>query len=380
VVIAPPTRQVHVVSRSTRSSTSSIKATSIQSQKSKYSTSKLDHKCAQLLCTIGPPFADTPSAKPGLGRQKGSKKSPAYSRVPNTTSDDIDLAEKQDRCRGLKGRKNKSAGTKNADATVRNMQTRSMRQKSHAPPRFPKFSHLPKEVQWLIWESALAQEVPFVDAIIDRDSGMASSQGPISSILSVCQSHNPPHGVRAIYVPMEGNDNMGRVRDLVPIYIRPSKDTLYIPFLQRIDWGAFLAREENQCLQRLAITSTTAVSMIHNPNCPSWGLKELKNLKSITLLDGAFQNVLTEGGFDRMRCEYALHDVERGPWSPTHNEWLSGIGIPPHWNLGCMSWIRDGLMETIEDNWKNESWNLPEIAGKMLGRARLEMDGNWSVW
>jgi hypothetical protein len=43
---------------------------------------------------------------------------------------------------------------------------------------------------------------------------------------------NPPHGVRAIYVPMEGNDNVGRVRELVPIYIRPSKDTLYMSFLQ----------------------------------------------------------------------------------------------------------------------------------------------------
>jgi hypothetical protein len=131
-------------------------------------------------------------------------------------------------------------------------------------------------------------------------------------------------------------------------------------------------REENQCLQRLAITSTTAVSMMHNPNCPSWGLKELKNLKSITLLDRAFRNVLTEDGFDRMRCEYTLHEVEKGPWSPTYNGWLSGIGIPPHWNLGCVSWIRDGLMKTLEDNWKNESWNLPEIAGKVLGRAKIE--------
>ena len=173
---------------------------------------------------------------------------------------------------------------------------------------------------------------------------------PISSILSVCPSHNPPHGVRSIYVPMEGNNNVGRVRELVPIYIRPSEHTLYIPFLQRIVWDAFLAREENQCLQHFAITSTTAVSMMHNPKCPSWGLKELKNLKSITLLDGAFRNVLTEDGFDRMRCEYALHEVEKGPWSPTYNRWLSGIGIPPRWNLGCVSWIRDGLIETIEEN------------------------------
>jgi hypothetical protein len=97
---------------------------------------------------------------------------------------------------------------------------------------------------------------------------------------------NPPHGMRAIYVPMEGNDNVGRVRELVPIYIRPSKHTLYIPFLQRIDWDAFLARKENQCLQHFSITSTTAVSMVHDPKFPSWGLKELKNLKSILYLVG----------------------------------------------------------------------------------------------
>jgi hypothetical protein len=148
------------------------------------------------------------------------------------------MLSKIGRSRQLKERKSNSAVTKKADATERNMQTRSMhasrafRQKSHGTPRFPKFSQLPREVQWLIWDSALAQEVPFVDAIIDRDSGMASSQSPISSILSVCRSHNPPHGVRAIYVPMEGKDDVGRVRELVPIYIRPSKDTLYMSFLQ----------------------------------------------------------------------------------------------------------------------------------------------------
>jgi hypothetical protein len=48
------------------------------------------------------------------------------------------------------------------------------------------------------------------------------------------------------------------------------------------------------------------------------------------------------------------------------------IGIPPHWNLGCVSWIRDGLMKTLGDNWKNESWNLPEIVGKVLGRAKIK--------
>jgi hypothetical protein len=171
---------------------------------------------------------------------------------------------------------------------------------------------------------------------------------------------------------MEGNDNVGRVRELVPIYIRPSKDTLYIPFLQRIDWRTFLAEEDNQFLQHLAITSTTAVSMMHNPKCLSWSLKELKNLKSITLIDGTFGNVLTEDGLDRMGCEYALHEVEKGPWWPTYNEWLSGIGILPRWNLGCVSWIRHGLMETIEENWKNESWNVPEIVGKELRRAKME--------
>jgi hypothetical protein len=85
------------------------------------------------------------------------------------------------RWRPLKRCKSNPAVTKKADATERSMQTRSMnasaalRQKSHKTPSFPKFSQPPKEVQCLIWASALAQEVPFVEAIIDPDSGMASS-------------------------------------------------------------------------------------------------------------------------------------------------------------------------------------------------------------
>lgn len=91
------------------------------------------------------------------------------------------IISKVGRWRPLKRCKSNSAVTKKADATERSMQTRSMnvsaafRQKSHKTPSFPKFSQLPKEVQCLIWASALAQEVPFVEAIIDRDSGMASS-------------------------------------------------------------------------------------------------------------------------------------------------------------------------------------------------------------
>jgi hypothetical protein len=168
---------------------------------------------------------------------------------------------------------------------------------------------------------------------------------------------------------MEKTGDGEKDRDLEPIYIRPSKDILYIPFLKRLDWGAFLAREENQCIQHLAITSTTAESMMHSPKSLSWGVKELKNLKSITLLDGPIQTGLTEGGFfDRTRCEYTLHEVHEGPWRPDYKEWLARNGIPPDWNSGCVSWIRNGLIETIEENWKNESWNAPEIMGKELKR------------
>ena len=83
---------------------------------------------------------------------------------------------------------------------------------------------------------------------------------------------------------------------------------------------------------------------------PILGFEGAEESEINSLLGGAFRNVLTEDGFDRMRCEYALHEVEKGPWSPTYNRWLSGIGIPPRWNLGCVSWIRDGLIETIEEN------------------------------
>lgn len=167
------------------------------------------------------------------------------------------------------------------------------------------FAKLPKEIQGMIWEYALEGMTPLVEVAFDPKKQHFKVSGPASAILALCGPSKIVKGVEAIQF-----DSIKPGIGPSIHYMCPVKDVLYIPTLDDLDIEAFLARPENQGIQKLGIQADCADEQFHFYNYPEEITREvrlmmgLKNLKTIFLLDGENQG-------DERRIDHSLnYDLE----------------------------------------------------------------------
>ncbi len=246
---------------------------------------------------------------------------------------------------------------------------------------FPQFTKLPAEIQAMIW-SLLLNDAPSFFEITNYDARTNEYfiTGEGSDILSVCGPHNPPADVRPIYLPRGiFGDQMP-----APIYIRPSKDTLYIPYPEQLDTMEMAKMKENQCLRYIAIISsafdslTLGAHMVYSTSALPL-LSGLKNLHTMFVIDGYAKGLEDwENRSDRTRqCVFEIEDVKVGHTGRTvQNASFWEVWTSAHVDL-IRKCFRDEeerirLLQMEWDRANDSDWRLPEIVGKTLWRRMLE--------
>lgn len=183
-----------------------------------------------------------------------------------------------------------------------------------------------------------------------------------------------------------------------PIYIRPSKDTLYIPYPEQLDTMAMAKMEENQCLKYVGIIAsafdslTMGAHMVYDTSALPL-LSGLKNLETMYIIDGYAKGM--EDWQDRsgpQKCRFELKDVEVGQagmsllsrynlpatihnllkignfwevWSSAHIDLIRKCFTCEEERIRLLQMKWDGAEDGAE-------WKLPEIVGKRLVRELIE--------
>jgi hypothetical protein len=131
---------------------------------------------------------------------------------------------------------------------------------------------------------------------------------PASTILSVCGPLRYLPSVKAVYLPTstltpnshQTITNKPEPKALQPIYIRPSKDILFIPSLDQLDIPAFLSRPENHEIRHLGtlkpfftmLVSVAQITDVFQPSLvstahktPNWTLLRDLSLQTLYVFD-----------------------------------------------------------------------------------------------
>ncbi|KAH7327099.1 hypothetical protein BKA65DRAFT_509924 [Rhexocercosporidium sp. MPI-PUGE-AT-0058] len=166
---------------------------------------------------------------------------------------------------------------------------------------FPKFKTLPNELQHMIWTFAIKD--PLIVAIIPKNTGRFVASSSKAAILAFSKFDPTKFPLFPVYLPpnpswdghQKNKRNLsiqsgeGQLPQVEPIFLL-SRDILYMPEIYKLDAYLFLAREENQILERLAIHASTALRLGGDDR--HWSeegkiLRNLRNLKMVLILEGS---------------------------------------------------------------------------------------------
>jgi hypothetical protein len=245
----------------------------------------------------------------------------------------------------------------------------SSKEKENPGAAFRRFKKLPKEVQSLIWEFALAEAPTIVEATYNRDSSRFEISGPASGIISVCGSANIPKYFKPIYLPAQEQKST-----VAPVFIRPKQDILYIPSLGRLD-VSFLFFPENQVLRQLGLAQPEIYLFFGNKPDSLSMVKALK-LETLYILEGRVNGA--ESNVNRNnKYEIELVEMQQGPAEQDASAWWEpGDATPPpaSWTSGEFEEMRNSVIVNLKR--AKGGIHVPEVVGKEVKRTVIPETGN----
>ncbi|KAH6720662.1 hypothetical protein BKA61DRAFT_652056 [Leptodontidium sp. MPI-SDFR-AT-0119] len=166
---------------------------------------------------------------------------------------------------------------------------------------FPKFKTLPNELQDMIWTFAINESI--IVATIPKNTGRFVASSSKAAILAFSKFDPTKFPLHPLYLPPHPSwaryhENCyqagkpwreGFVPRIEPIFVS-TQDILYMPEIYKLDPDLFLARNENQILERLAIHASTALRLggdVYHWSEEGKILRNLKALKTVYVLEGS---------------------------------------------------------------------------------------------
>ncbi|KAE8443292.1 hypothetical protein EG329_002008 [Mollisiaceae sp. DMI_Dod_QoI] len=170
----------------------------------------------------------------------------------------------------------------------------------HAVPAkcFPRLTSLPPELQYLIWESAMANTEDFVEATYCRFTNSFLSFSSRSFIAAhIPIAHLEEQYVSVHFTSIISPKRFGSRPTVAPrkiaqekcIYIRPT-DTLYIPEISYMDVSTFVQRPQHHKIRQIAIPMSNVFRLgsINKESDEFLLLSSLKGLECINVFDGQY--------------------------------------------------------------------------------------------
>ncbi|KAG4440755.1 hypothetical protein IFR05_003742 [Cadophora sp. M221] len=231
---------------------------------------------------------------------------------------------------------------------------------------FPKFKMLPNELQHFIWTFAISENIIVVTIPKNTSRFVASSSK--AAILAFSKFDPTKFPLHPLYLTPNLSTLRASMDGPIP-QLEPSfislQDILYIPEIYKLDPDLFLACNENQVLERLAIHSSTALRLGGDDH--QWSeegkiLRNLRAMKTVYVLEGSdigdeiqFRH---SGGYSCI----SLLDMKESP--RTCNDSSTGTTRQRRhrtpWVVDATTPIRDAFMEEMARNTKL-GFQVPEL-------------------